>query len=257
MALEVGRVAGLWRYPVKSMQGDAVDRLDVEVDGVRGDRAWGVVDVEAGKVLSGKRWPALLEAAATTRSDGTVVITLPDGTEMDAGDPATDRALSAWLDRDVRLVPPAEEATPYELTMDTTDDSSEVWDFATPPGSFVDLAPLHVLTTASLEAARASHPDGQWDVHRFRPGVLVETDEGGFAEDTWIGANVRLGDVVVQPFMPTPRCAMPGRAQPAHGLDRDADVLRTLQRVHDNNLGVYASVARPGPVTLGDPVTRA
>jgi hypothetical protein len=253
-------IGQLWRYPVKSLQGTPVDRVDIGTAGVDGDRQWGIVDVETGKVLSAKRWPALLEASAALdgSSDG-VVITLPDGTTLASNDPATDKALSAWLDHDVRLTrPDADAGTPYELTMDPTDDSSEPWDFATPAGSFADLAAVHVLTTASLAAIGASYPEGQWDVHRFRPTALVDTGEAtGFVEDEWVGGQVHLGGAVIDVFMPTPRCAMPGRAQPPHGLDRDKAILTTLRDNHRNNLGIYAAVAVPGPVAVGDPAGRA
>lgn len=251
-------VAGLWRYPVKSMQGGAVDHVDLRADGVDGDRQWGVVDVETGKVLSAKRWPALLEATAALTRDGEVVITLPDGTECGSDDPATHGALSAWLGREVRLTRPSPTGgTPYELTMDPTDDSSEPWDFATPPGSFVDVAHAHLLTTGSLAAMQGARPAATWDVHRFRPTALVATGDDDFVEDRWVGGQLRIGEATLDVFMATPRCAMPGRGQPTHGLERDKSVLTTLRDRHDNNLGVYASVVRPGPISVGDSVVPA
>ena len=82
-----------------------------------------------------------------------MLLTLPDGKTWSSHDPDTNGALSSWLDRDVELRrSKAGASTPYELTMDPTDDSSEPWDFATPQGSFADLAAVHVLTTASLAA---------------------------------------------------------------------------------------------------------
>jgi uncharacterized protein YcbX len=252
-------VSGLWRYPVKSLQGAPVDRIDLGPTGVAGDRQWGIVDVATGKVLTAKRWPALLEASAALDTDGAgVTLTLPSGGAWRSGDPATDEALSAWLDHDVQLRhAEADGGSPYELTMDPADDESEPWDFATPPGSFADLAAVHLLTTASLAAISDRHPDGQWDVHRFRPTALVDTaSASGFVEDGWIGEQVLLGDAVVEVFMATPRCAMPGRAQPSHGLARDLSIVRTVRDHHDNNLGVYGTVTVPGPVTVGDPVGR-
>ncbi|HET6950143.1 MAG TPA: MOSC N-terminal beta barrel domain-containing protein, partial [Acidimicrobiales bacterium] len=262
----VGRVGGAWRFPVKSLQGEAVEGLTFDAAGAVGDRVWGIVDRATGKVLTAKRRGALLTAAARLDGDGTVVLTLPGGAEHVAGDPGTDAALSAWLDRDVTLARPPAESTPYELTMDPTDDGSEVWDFATPAGSFVDLAAAHLLTDASLAAARALHPGGDWDVRRFRPSLLVEVGDievgdaegagtAGFVEDAWVGGVVHCGGAGFAPFMPTPRCAMPTRAQP--GLARDTEVSRTLTERHANNLGVYAQIHAPGSVRVGDPVTLA
>jgi hypothetical protein len=253
----IGRVVGAWRFPVKSLQGEAVEALDFGPAGAAGDRAWAVLDGETGKVLTAKRWGALLGASARTEGGGAVVLTLPGGDEHTAGDPAADAALSAWLDREVRLGRPPDGSMPYELTMDPTDDDSEVWDFATPPGSFVDLAAAHLLTEASLAAGRALGPGSDWDVRRFRPSLLIalDADPGGFPEDAWVGREVRCGAVAFAPFMTTPRCAMPVRAQP--GLARDTGVSRTLTDHHGNDLGVYAEVRTPGCVRVGEGVALA
>jgi uncharacterized protein YcbX len=249
-------VAQLWRYPVKSMQGEPVQRLRLDGTGAEHDRMWGVVDCANDKVLSAKRTASLLDAAARLdEPSGAVTITLPDGEVYEAGDPRTDKALSTWLGRQVRLVRPGPEATAYELTMDPADDDSEVWDFATPPGSFVDLAAAHLLTTASLAAAAATLPDGQWNVHRFRPTMLIDAGPAdGYLEDGWVGQRVTLGGVTVEPFMPTPRCAMPTRGQAIHGLEPDKRISRTLTDQHQNNLGVYCTVTAAGVVAVGDPV---
>jgi uncharacterized protein len=252
-SIDLGTVTQLWRFPVKSLQGDRADELVLGPAGPEGDRQWGVIDAATGKVLTAKRWRTLLDARARIDPGGAVVITLPDGTDHTAGDRATDVALSAWLGREVRLRRPPAAATAYELTMDPTDDSSETWDFATPPGSFVDLAAVHLITDASLAAAAALGPGSDWDVRRFRPTIVVGVDEAGFVEDDWIGGRLVVGHAVVEPFMRTPRCAMPTRAQPG-GLARDTGVSRTLTDRHGNDLGVYASVARPGPVRVGDSV---
>ncbi|HEY2815487.1 MAG TPA: MOSC N-terminal beta barrel domain-containing protein [Acidimicrobiales bacterium] len=252
----VGTVQALWRYPVKSLQGTAVERVEVRANGVEGDRQWGIVDVATGKVLSAKRWPALLEAFAAPAGKTDVTVALPDGSTWDSSDREIDAALSAWLDHEVRLSRPSLEAgTAYELTMDPTDDSSEPWDFATPAGSFADLASVHVLTTASLGAIRAEHPDGDWAVERFRPTALIDTGTAtGYLEDGWVGDQIGIGDAVIDVFMATPRCAMPGRAQPPQHLPADKSILTTIRDHHDNNLGVYASVITPGPVAVGDQV---
>lgn len=256
MGATVGRVEQLWRFPVKSMQGSPVDAVEVDTGGVVGDRQWAVVDPAAGKVLSAKRWPALLLATAAADENGTVGITLPDGQTHEAGAAATDAALSAWLDHPVRLTrPPAGDGLPYELYTDATDDTSDTWEFPGPPGGpFVDLAAAHLLTTASLRAAAKLHPEGAWDVRRFRPTALLDVDGDQFVEDDWVGAPIGLGaEAVVTPFMPTVRCSMTTRAQP--GLPRDVNIAKTLNRHHELNIGVYCTVERTGTVRVGDTVT--
>ena len=249
----VGTVAELWRYPVKSMQGERVDRLDIAPGGAAGDRTLAVVDPAAGKVLSAKRYPALLLVSAHLDGSG-VVVTLPDGASHDAADPGVHDALSAWLDHDVRLeAPPAEGVFPMEMYTGMSDEDTPLFDWPGPPGTWLDLADVHWLTTASLAAAEALHPDGAWDVRRFRPTGLLEVPGSSWAEDAW--AEVAAGSLRTEVLMPTPRCSMPPRAQP--GLEVDKAIAATLRDHHDNNLGIYARVAEAGTISVGDEVRAA
>jgi uncharacterized protein YcbX len=248
----VGTVAQLWRYPVKSMQGEQVERLELAPGGAAGDRVLAVVDPAARKVLSAKRHAALLEASARLDAAGEVVIALPDGTEHAASDPGIHAALSAWLDQDVRLeAPPSDEVYPMEMYSGMSDESTPLFDWPGPAGTWLDLADAHWLTTASLAAAARLHPAGQWDVRRFRPTALLAVDGDGFVEDAW--AQVDAGSVRSEVLMPTMRCSMPSRAQPG-GLERDKAIGTTLRDQHDNNLGLYAKVVEPGAIAVGDPV---
>jgi uncharacterized protein len=133
------------------------------------------------------------------------------------------------------------------------------------PGTFQDVAPVTVLTTASLRAARRLHPDGDWDPLRFRMTLLIDTDgldEGdGFVENDWIGRTLIIGDVRLPVFAPTPRCVMTTLAQP--GLPRDREILKTVARHNRAEfpgvglfacLGAYANVETGGTVGTGDRV---
>jgi uncharacterized protein YcbX len=232
-----------------------------------GDRAWGVVDVATGRVLSGKTVPDLLMASAAFRPGGGVTFTLPDGTLVGDDDrPACDRALSAWLGRDVELRSAGAIAggdgggsgpTAYDMTFDPPNDDAELVPIEMPPDSFVDLAGAHVLTTGALATMAAAHPAGDWSVRRFRPNVLVDTGPatGPYPEDAWVGGTLGLGTVVLSVRTRTVRCALPLRAQPAAGpapaLPRDVDVYRSLAAEHDNHLGVYCDVTTAGTVAIG------
>lgn len=245
---QVGTVAQLWRYPVKSFQGEQVERLSVAPGGATGDRTLAVVDPAAKKVLSAKRHPALLMAAARVDA-GQVVLSLPDGSTHDASDPQVHEALSSWLDLDVRLEPPPTEMVfPMEMYTGMSDEATPLFDWPGPPGTWLDLADAHWLTTASLAAAAELHPDGAWDVRRFRPTALIEVAADGWPEDGW--STIDVGDVGSEVVMPTPRCTMPSRAQP--GLPLDKAIGTTIRDRHDNNLGVYASITRAGSVGVGD-----
>lgn len=267
--MALGTVTSLWRFPVKSMQGEVLTQGRLGVRGLEGDRRYALINVETGKVLTAKRYGQLLTASARTEPGGTVTIALPDGTEMAADDPSTSSALSDWLGQPCRLAqaPAGEETPEFEMSFDAEDPEHDLFSWPVMAGTFLDLAAVHLLTSASVDAARRLHPEGDWDVRRFRPTVMVDAAAGepvavdpvaeaaGFAEDDWVDSSIRLGQAVLSVLMLTVRCPMPARPQP--GLPRDLGVARTLRDHHQNNLGVYASVTTPGVVAVGDAVTSA
>jgi hypothetical protein len=241
-------VTGIFRFPVKSMQGEGLAATSLTERGLPGDRAWGVVDVETGKVLSAKREPQLMEGIAYSTGEG-VRVRLPEGELVEPGAEG-DAALSAWLGREVRLTAATDGASSYEMNVSAVDDESPVIELPCPPGTFFDAAAVHLLTTASLRTMAARHPGSLWDVHRFRPTLLIEADGDEFPEDAWIGGVVRVGTAELMVFAPTVRCRMTAHAQP--GLVRDVEVPKAVNREHAGNLGVYAVVRTPGRVALGD-----
>lgn len=131
---------------------------------------------------------------------------------------------------------------------------AHLFEFTSPPGTYFDAFPVHVLTTSSLEAMARLNPASVWDVRRFRPNFLIETGLGveGLAEAGWGGAALRLGPLRLRCEIPTMRCSMTMQAQA--GLPKDPRVLRTIVRDAGQNLGIYASVEAPGRVAAGDEV---
>lgn len=250
-------VEQLWRYPVKSFQGIRSSSLEVGPSGVAGDRAWGVVSADGELVLSAKRTAALLEASAD--DDG---LTLPDGTRLSYGASGIDEALSVWLGQPVALVR-ASEAGPvsYEMTFDPPNDDAVVVPIPTPEGSLTDLAPIHLLTRATLEGCARARPELAWDVRRFRPNIVVAIEADPFVEDSWAGRRLRVGEAVLRIDQPTVRCALPLRAQPAvdgaPALARQPALFHAVRELNETtpgHLGVYASVVEEGTVRDGDPV---
>jgi len=136
--------------------------------------------------------------------------------------------------------------------MNVDDETADTFDWPCPEGTFFDLAAVHVLTIASLRAAAQLHPEGAWEVDRFRPTVLVDADGDGFLEDEWVGGRLRFGTVEISVDMPTIRCVMTTRAQ--GDLPRDLDIVKTVNHHHDGNLGIYCSMATPGEAAVGDEV---
>ncbi|MEY2459150.1 MAG: uncharacterized protein QOG30_980 [Acidimicrobiaceae bacterium] len=282
----------LWRYPVKSMLGERRDRLDVTATGVAGDRAYAVIDRADGKIASAKnprKWRALLSCQAEFVEEPVAGepppparITLPDGTVITSDDPNVHDALSAFLGREVTLAGAAPTGATFEETwpdidgiaptefIDSTrvraDEGESVSDIAlgmaAAPGTFFDLAPIHLVTSSSLDELHRLQPDSQFVVPRFRPNIVIDAPADGFVENAWVGATLRLGpDASVNVMMPTMRCVMTTLAQ--GDLPDDRSILRAAaqhNRVEISGLGhwacvgAYASVATPGSICVGDAI---
>ncbi len=146
------------------------------------------------------------------------------------------------------------DRTPDEPLPDLSMVPAELFEFTTPPGTYFDAFPLHLLTTTSLVTMAHLNPASAWDVRRFRPNILIETAVGveGLVEAQWSGHTLRLGALHVQCEMPTVRCGITTHAQT--DLPKDPTVLRTIVREAEQALGCYASILTPGRVAVGDTV---
>jgi uncharacterized protein len=143
---------------------------------------------------------------------------------------------------------------PGEALPDLSKLPPHIIEFTSPPGTYFDAFPIHLLTTASLAMMARLNPDATWDMRRFRPNFLIETnaDVKGLVEADWEGRKLHVGTVELQCQIPTPRCGMTIQAQA--GLEKDSSILRTIVRDADQNLGIYASVVVSGDVRVGDRV---
>lgn len=279
--MAIGRVVSLWRYPVKSMMGEELNAAEVTDRGLRGDRAYGLVDKSDGNVASAKnprKWPQLFDFRAgfvdTPRPGAKlppVRITLPDGTIVSSAQADLNQILSQALKREVMFdaterghqetvestfpnpwTPQAEE---YWPDMEGLEYRDTVTDFTLPEGTFFDCAVVHLLTTATLDRLRELYPQGRFEVRRFRPNVVVETANGarGFVENGWIGHTVAIGDEVRLTITgPCPRCVM--TTLPQGDLPKDPGILRVAAQHNQANVGVYASVLQGGRVRRGDSI---
>jgi uncharacterized protein len=235
------RVMELWRYPVKSLQGEQLESVAASADGLEGDRRFAIYDPKTGLGLTARRVPELLFASARWRDDGMVEITLPDGSPA-----RDDDALSAWLGRRVALRSVEDDVDRRfeNPVVDFERETERDWaPFQGAPGAFHDSPGVRVSLVSTGTV-------GSWDRRRFRSNVLLE----GEGEDALVGSRITLGDAEMEVGMRIERCVMTVRPQPG-GIERDLQVLRTIARERDTCLAVGALVTTPGVIRVGDEVT--
>ena len=274
----LGTVTVLRRYPVKSMLGEELDAAEVSRSGLARDRRLAVVSRRTGKVASAKYprlWRDMLTLSAEALDDA-ARITLPDGKTVSSTDPGVDEVLSAVLGQPVTLTdtPPPGAALDRAVPEAVLRDGIKAQVAATlieigaaaPPGTFVDFAPLHLITTATLDRIAELSPYRRVRLERYRPNVVIGTVADGFTENGWLGRDLHVGDdLVLRVIARTPRCAIPTLA---HGdLPRDTEALRVVARHNrvrplpeadpEPCAGVYAEVLHPGRIRAGDPVRLA
>ena len=228
---EVGRVVGLWRYPVKSMGAEELAEAEVSWHGLAGDRRWAFI--RNGVVHSGFPWltlrergdlshyrPSLVEPARPDRSP--TVIQTPSGVVFDIGDPALHAELGPGVS------------------------------FIKQDRGVFDTLPLSLITTQTI--ARLGEIVGvQLDVQRFRPNILVEAaDEEPFAEDSWVGCVLRIGGMSMRVDKRDGRCVVV-TIDPVT-TERNPAILRAVARDRQGCLGVYGSTVEPGRLAVNDPV---
>lgn len=194
----LARVAELWVFPVKSMAGARLSEAELSGSGLAGDRAWAVVD-DAGAPVTARQEPRLREVAARL-VDGQPALDVPGHPAGLTGSAAT-AALSAWLGRPVRLE-------------------------HRPDGGFVDVAPVHLVSTAAIRDAAHAEECDACDVAAPRANVVVDLDAG--SERDWVGRAVAAGSSAL-----------------------------TVVRLPKHCLGVYAEVTRPGLLRVGDDLVEA
>ena len=272
----VGRVEGLWRYPVKSMLGEELERVEVGDRGLVGDRGYALWDHTTARVASAKNplvWRALLDYRAHYIEPPLADSPLPpvaiqsvegkDGPGLAApllsSDPQLNERLSQLLGRRVSLldVPPeGASLDQYWPAVQERAYQDVVNELVLPSGGFFDSCPIHAVSTATLERLRQLEPQLDFAVERFRPNLLISTPAGaeGFLEEGWIGATLRLGESLeLRVNDGCPRCVITTLAQ--GGLPQEIEILRATARHNKVVAGIRLTVERPGPLALGDPVT--
>ena len=263
----VGSIETLWRYPVKSMLGEELEASDVTERGLLGDRAYALLDVQSGRVASAKnpkKWAKLLafQAAYTAIPERETLppvrVALPDGGSVMSEAIDTSSILSGLLGREVQLLSSAPKTVSldqYWPSVEGTAHQEAITELVLPSGTFFDSCSIHALTTATLATLQSLYPEGQFDLRRFRPNLLIKpvSDDASFVEDAWVGSVLAIGnDVRLSIDTACPRCVVTTLAQA--GLPNDLGILRTAAQHNNVIAGIRASVLQSGTIHKGDPI---
>jgi uncharacterized protein len=271
--IATGTVVSLWRYPVKSMMGEELNSSHVTERGLVGDRTYAVIDKQTGKVASAKnprKWGNLfdfhsmfVDSPHEANDIPPVRITFPDGSNIFSDhqeDDDINSSLSKAFNREVTLMKSSGFEKPsyeeYWPDIDGLAQRETVTDEAMPSKTFFDIAVIHILTTSTIDRLRELYPEGRFEVRRFRPNIVVESDyreKNDFIENSWVGKKLTIGkDTVLKITAPCIRCVM--ITLPQGDLPKDLGILSTVARYNHVHVGVYASVYRGGTIHRGDPI---
>ncbi len=283
--LKVGRIKEIWRYPVKGMGGESLEKCALSETGLSGDRIWALRDTARREIQSCKFRPKLLLCSASSRSgssraaDENVDVTFPDGSVFGSDNSEVHSKISALIGHPSTLEPlrPKSDEDFYrrhklddhtwlkELAATFDREAGEplpdlsqlpppMVDFVSLLGTFFLVTPFHLLTTATLSHLESKNPGADWNTRRFRPNVVVETnpDADGLVEQGWVGKRLAIGGAVIDCAGSTPRCGAITRAQPT--IAADNTILRTVVKHADQNVGVYGQITASGEIRVGDEV---
>ncbi len=262
---QIGVIAAIHRYPVKSMMGEELNAAHVGAKGLRGDRVFSIADPATGKVASAKnpsKWPHLFSfraAFAGPFDNGALPpaqITFPDGSMVSTEDEQIESKLSASIGKPVRFLSGALASGTLEEYWPDIEGLARrdvVTDEAMPSDTFFDCAAVHFLTTATLDSLRSAYSEGRFESRRFRPNLVIETlpELKGYPENRWDEKILAIGnEVKIKITGPCGRCVMTTLAQ--GDLPRDTGILKTAAKHNQARVGAYASVLQGGAIRRGD-----
>ncbi|MCH4545086.1 MOSC domain-containing protein [Rhizobium changzhiense] len=264
------RVSDLFIYPLKSARGIALQAADIDAYGLPGDRQAMVTDAQ-GHFITQRELPDLarIEVRPEAKAFRLLMQGKPDisvqppqpETRMDVtvwksavsaavADPESNRQLSEWLGREVRLV---------FFDGQARRTANAEWAGEATPVTFTDGYQILVTTTGSLKALNAdlaAHGEGSVGMERFRPNIVIDTDEA-WAEDRW--AAIEIAGVRFDLVKPCSRCIMTTQDQltgsregpnpmPAMGRIR----MSADRRVPGPLFGWNVTPRGSGRITIGD-----
>lgn len=284
--IKIGSVKEIWRYPVKGMAGEQVAQCQLDQNGFFGDRRYAVRDTLRNEIQSCKFRPQLLsciarysDTATINGSEPNLQINFPDGSTLPFDSSEVHGKISALLGHESSLEALSSlsgmdafhryttdkqrllnelnatfEREPGEAGPDFSAPSEDFLNFVTLPGSYFLVSPLHILTSASIAYCKNLLPSADWDIRRFRPNLVIETQDqySGLAEQQWLGKKLHVGKVVIDCNSTAIRCGAITRQQ--QGIPFNKTILRSIVKEADQNLGIYGDISGQGRLSVGDAI---
>ena len=237
--LAVGDVAGLARWPVKSLAGEQLRGAWLDERGFAGDRTHALVDAASRdrRPMTARGVPRMLLWSATYSGKAddrleparipTPALRSPEGRCLSWSDPELPRALADDLGR------------PIALRRDLAGQQ--------------DVHRSILVTTEASRAALTAELGQPVDLRRFRANLHLALDAPAFAEDHWQGARLRVGELELEFLEPCRRCSVPSRDPDTS--EKWGTLLRWIFDEHDGRFGIYARADRTAHIALGQHVS--
>ena len=231
----VGRVLGLWRYPVKSMSPQELTDVEVSWHGLAGDRRWAFV---RSGVMSGFPWFTLREHNTMNDYQPSFVDPdRPDSSAVAVGTPSSETL----------------QLTDPRLLRELGDGSGSDISLIKQGRGVFDTFPISLITAGTVTRL-GEMVDAELHVQRFRPNILVETGNNeAFVEDSWVGRTLTIGSTRMRVDQRDGRCLVT-TLDPQTG-ERNPAILRAVAQEREGCLGVYGSTVEPGRLAVGDAVS--
>lgn len=275
----LGTVSGLFRYPVKSLGGEALAAAQIGASGIAGDRIWAFRDLGRNEISSAKRYPLLMQISAALQEDGHASLRFASGEISSTAVPDCAECVSNFIGRPQELfgLRPASDMAHFaragvaaenmeadirgklglladEPLPDFSKFPAEVLRNATVPGTYFDGAVVHIILASELRQLQGSVSGAEVDALRFRPNIVLDDLAAPLASDDLVGVTLRAGDCVLHLEYTVPRCSMTTHEQGR--LGKAPQIMRTLVRDWKHNFGLYASVQQGGQIRMGDVIER-
>jgi uncharacterized protein YcbX len=256
----VGTVESLWRYPIKSMAGEAIERAFLGFAGMYGDRIYGFVNsaAPAGTPFFTARNRHDMLLYRPQFRDHVIAAKPPNQTEAEELGPGLTPLYPSAPELAVDVQTPAGETLavddPALVGQLARRVSNDALSLVRSDRAMTDCRPVSLISLQTIQQLGEEISIGL-DKRRFRANVYVQLTTGGaFAEDFFVGRQLQIGSrVVVAATVRDERCKMitidPDTAEltPA--------ILRNVARSHGGHAGIYCAILTEGMVQVGDQIT--